>query len=254
MSKKDVAIVWIVLLLCHEMRMEPIAEPGPSSGIMIQEAPGFILTEKRILTQRVFVSLDPKISIEKQYNVSSMQLPELKAWYQMHLERAQRRVQEILEQARKPFVSSSITMNHRAKRFLVALIVALVCTAIGAVVATGMSAANAVSVQTLENEIRGLKGEINAIYREMERQREYLVDLMVMVNDTIVTTNMHSKLISHSINLHQSHEQFKRELLSMHDPIIFHTTSFLDEVQSGMTDLTRGHISLYFVSETSFVK
>ncbi|CAH2330042.1 Hypothetical predicted protein [Pelobates cultripes] len=85
MSKKDVTCFWIVLLLCQELRTDPIAEMGPSSRILIQETPGFILTEKRILTRRVFVSLDPKISIEKAYNISSMQLPELQTWYQMHL-------------------------------------------------------------------------------------------------------------------------------------------------------------------------
>ncbi|CAH2247414.1 Hypothetical predicted protein [Pelobates cultripes] len=103
MSKKDVACFWIILLLCQELRTDLIAEMGPSSGILIQETPGFILTEKRILTRRVFVSLDPKISIEKAYNISSMQLPELQTWYQMHLQRAQDRVRNILEQARKPF-------------------------------------------------------------------------------------------------------------------------------------------------------
>ncbi|CAH2283424.1 Hypothetical predicted protein [Pelobates cultripes] len=127
MSKKDVASFWIVLLLCQELQTDPIAEMGPSSSILIQETPEFILTEKRILTRRVFVSLDPKISMEKAYNISSMQLPELQTWYQMHLQRAQDRVRNILEQARKPFVSSSIPMSNRPKRFLTAIIVALLC-------------------------------------------------------------------------------------------------------------------------------
>ncbi|CAH2294967.1 Hypothetical predicted protein [Pelobates cultripes] len=64
MSKKDVVCFWIVLLLCQELQTDPIAEMGPSSGILIQETPLFILTEKRILTQRVLISLDPKISVQ----------------------------------------------------------------------------------------------------------------------------------------------------------------------------------------------
>ncbi|CAH2221616.1 Hypothetical predicted protein [Pelobates cultripes] len=116
---------------------------GSSSGILIQETPGFILPEKRILTQHVF----------KVYNISSMQLPKLQTWYQMHLQRAQDRVQNILEQARKPLVSSTISMRNRPKRFLTAIIVALVCATVGAVVATGMSAANSITVQKLDMEI-----------------------------------------------------------------------------------------------------
>ncbi|CAH2254962.1 fibrillin-1-like isoform X1 [Pelobates cultripes] len=249
MSKKDVACFWIVLLLCQELRTDPIAEMGPSSGILIQETPGFILTEKRILTRRVFISLDPKISIEKAYNISSMQLPELQTWYQMHLQRAQDRVRNILEQARKPFVSSSIPMSNRPKRFLTAIIVALVCATVGAVVATGMSAANSITVQKLDMEIYALKQHINDIHQVIQQQRTLLQDVLTIVEDTVVTTNLHSELIAKSTELHQSHDLFKRELLFLHDPILFHTLAFLDEVQTGMIELAGGRIPLYFVSK-----
>ncbi|CAH2221415.1 Hypothetical predicted protein [Pelobates cultripes] len=249
MSKKDVACFWIVLLLCQELWTDPIAEMGPSSGILIQETPGFILTEKRILTRRVFVSLDPKISIEKAYNISSMQLPELQTWYQMHLQRAQDRVRNILEQARKPFVSSSIPMSNRPKRFLTAIIVALVCATVGAVVATGMSAANSITVQKLDMEIYALKQHINDIHQVINQQRTLLQDVLTIVEDTVVTTNLHSELIAISTELHQSHDLFKRELLFLHDPILFHTLAFLDEVQTGMIELAGGRIPLYFVSK-----
>ncbi|CAH2274059.1 Hypothetical predicted protein [Pelobates cultripes] len=244
MSKKDVACFWIVLLLCQELRTDPIAEMGPSSGILIQETPGFILTEKRILPRRVFVSLDPKIFIEKAYNISSMQLPELQTWYQMHLQRAQGRVRNILEQARKPFVSSSIPMSNRPKRFLTAIIVALVCATVGAVVATGMSAANSITVQKLDMEIYALKQHINDIHQVIQQQRTLLQDVLTIVEDTVVTTNLHSELIAKSTELHQSHDLFKRELLFLHDPILFHTLAFLDEVQTGMIELAGGRIPL----------
>ncbi|CAH2329398.1 Hypothetical predicted protein [Pelobates cultripes] len=206
MSKKDVACFWIVLLLCQELRTEPIAEMGPSSSILIQETPGFILTEKRILTQCVFVSLDPKISIEKVYNSSSMQLPDLQTLYQMHLQRAQDRVQYISEQVRKPFVSSTISMSNQSKSFLTAMIVALVCATVGAVVATGMSAANSITVQKLYMEIYALKQHINDIHQMIKQQRTLHQDMLTIVQDTVVTTNLHSELIAKSTELHQSHD------------------------------------------------
>ncbi|CAH2276790.1 Hypothetical predicted protein [Pelobates cultripes] len=228
MSKKDVACFWIVLLLCQELRTDPITEMRPSSGILIQETPGFILKEKRILTRRVF----------KAYNISSMQLPELQTWYQMHLQRAQDRVRNILEQARKPFVSSTISMSNRPKRFLTAIIVALVCATVGAVVATGMSAANSITVQKLDMEIYVLKQHINDIHQVIHQQRTLLQDVLTIVEDTVVTTNLHS-----------DHDLFKRDLLFLHDPILFHTLAFLDEVQTGMIELAGGRIPLYFVSK-----
>ncbi|CAH2296633.1 Hypothetical predicted protein [Pelobates cultripes] len=246
MSKKDVACFWIILLLCQELQTDPIAEMGPSSGILIQETPGFILTEKRILTRCVFVSLNPKISIEKAYNISSMQLPELQTWYQTHLQRAQDHVRNILEQARKPFVSSTISMSNRPKRFLTAIIVALVCATASAVVATGMSAANSITVQKLDMEIYALKQHINDIHQVINQQRTLLQDVLTIVEDTVVTTNLHSELIA---KLHKSHGLFKSELLFLHDPILFHTLAFLDEVQTGMIELAGGRIPLYFESK-----
>ncbi|CAH2319334.1 Hypothetical predicted protein [Pelobates cultripes] len=197
MSKKDVTCFWIILLLCQELRINPIAEMGPSSGILIQETPGFILTEKRILNQCVFLSLDPKISIKKVYNISSMQLPELQTWYQMHLQRAQDRVRNILEQARKPFVSSTIPMSNRPKRFLTAIIVALVCATVGAVVTTGRSAANSITVQKLDMEIFALKQHINDTHRVIKLQRTLIQDVLTIVEDTVVTTNLHLELKVH---------------------------------------------------------
>ncbi|CAH2293299.1 Hypothetical predicted protein [Pelobates cultripes] len=223
MSKKDVAYFWIILLLCQELQTNPIAEMGPSSGILIQETSGFILTEKRILTRRVFVSLDPKISIEKAYNISSMQLPELQTWYQMHLQRAQDRVRNILEQARKPFVSSTISMSNRPKRFLTAIIVALVCATVGA----NWNVCSQLYVQKLDMEIYALKQHINDIHQVIKQQRTLLQDVLTIVQDTVVTTNLHSELIAKSTELHQSHDLFKRELLFLHDPILFHTLLFL---------------------------
>ncbi|CAH2324667.1 Hypothetical predicted protein, partial [Pelobates cultripes] len=179
----------------------------------------------------------------------SMQLPELQTWYQMHLQRAQDRVRNILEQARKPFVSSSIPMSNRPKRFLTAIIVALVCATVGAVVATGMSAANSITVQKLDMEIYALKQHINDIHQVINQQRTLLQDVLTIVEDTVVTTNLHSELIAKSTELHQSHDLFKRELLFLHDPILFHTLAFLDEVQTGMIELAGGRIPLYFVSK-----
>ncbi|CAH2283378.1 Hypothetical predicted protein [Pelobates cultripes] len=173
MSKKHVTCFWIVLLLCQELRTDPMAEMGTSSGILIQETPG----------------LDPKISTEKAYNISLMQLPELQTWYPIYLQRAQDRVRNILEQAQKPFVSSTILMSNRPKRFLTTIIVALVCATVGAVVATGMSAANSISVQKLDMEIFELKQHINDIHQVLKQERKLLQDVLTTVKDTVVTTN-----------------------------------------------------------------
>lgn len=93
-----------------------------------------------------------------------------------------------------------------------------------------------------------LQVNMKAIHQELELQKEGLKNLFATVNETIVTVNLHSKLLSHSIDLHQNHEIFKRELILIQEPILFDTIFFINEIQNGMNDLTQGHIPLYFVS------
>ncbi|CAH2324746.1 Hypothetical predicted protein [Pelobates cultripes] len=140
-------------------------------------------------------------------------------------------------------------MSNRPKRFLTAKIVALVCATVGAVVTTGMSAANSITVHKLDMEIYALKQLIININQVIKQQRTLLQDVLTIVEDTVVTTNLHSEIIAKSSELHQSHDLFKHELLFQHDPILFHTLVFFDEVQTGMIELAGGRIPLYFLSK-----
>lgn len=248
MTTKDTAIVWMILILGAQLRTEPVIKPGPSSGIMMQDAPGFLLTERKILSQKIFVSLDPRISIEKSYNISHFQLVEMQEWYIAHVNRAQMRVQDILEHARKPFINQSISKHERPKRFIGFLIASIVFATLGMVVSTTTSAVNSISIKTLQAEVGDLRENIEYLYQEIEAQKANMEQLIKVVNNIIVTTNLHSELISRSTDLHKSHKQFKDELLFLRDPIMFHTLMFLDEVQNGINDLLHGRVPLYFVS------
>ncbi|KAM9311600.1 LOW QUALITY PROTEIN: uncharacterized protein PAF06_009433 [Gastrophryne carolinensis] len=248
MTSKSVAILYVILLMGKECYADPIAVPGPSSGIMLQNTTGFILTNKRVISQKIYISLDPRIVIERQFNVSEIQSAEIKSWYQMHIDYSKERVRQILEQTRKTLTRDQLSTNQRPKRFISAIVAAIIFGVVGAVVSTGVSAANSISIKTLELEIGSLKMNLQSIHTEMENQKQHLADLYSVVEDTIVTTNLHSQLLTHSINLHGSTEKFKQELIFVKERIDSHTQVFHDEVQSGMQDLREGRIPLYFVS------
>lgn len=215
---------------------------------MTQDAPGFLLTERRVLTQKIFVNLDPRLSIERKYNISYFQLVEFREWYNAHVDQAQARVRDILDHARKPFIDHPMVKSKRPKRFFGFLIASLVFTALGTVVATTTTIVNSVSIKTLQTEMENLKNNIEFLHQEVEAQKANMERLVSVVNNIVVTTDLHSELISRSTRLHESHERFKYELLFLKDPIMFHTLMFLDEVQSGINDLLRGRVPLYFVS------
>ncbi|CAH2315902.1 Hypothetical predicted protein [Pelobates cultripes] len=75
-------------------------------------------------------------------------------------------------------------VSNRSKRLLV-------CATVGAVVATGMSAANSITVQKLDMEMFALKQHINDIHQVIKLQRTLLQDVLTIVEDTVVTTNLH---------------------------------------------------------------
>ncbi|XP_044141106.1 uncharacterized protein LOC122931166 isoform X1 [Bufo gargarizans] len=237
MARRVVAVIYIVLILGKEFQAEPIAVPGPSSGIMLQDTTGFILTNKRILSQKIYVSLDPRVFVERQFNISEISSPEIKIWYQMHIGYSQERVTQILEQTRKTMTREQFSTSRRPKRFISAITAAIIFAVVGTVIATGVSAVNSISVKTLELEIGSLKRNLMSIHAEMENQKKHLSDLYSVVEDTVVTTDFHSKLLTHSMNLHESHEQFKQELMSLktlnENPIVTfqcNPTSLLDYI------------------------
>ncbi|XP_044133382.1 uncharacterized protein LOC122926062 [Bufo gargarizans] len=216
MAQRVVAVIYIVLILGKEFQAEPIAVPGPSSGIMLQDTTGFILTNKRILSQKIYVSLDPRVFVERQFNISEISSPEIKSWYQMHIGYSQERVTQILEQTRKTMTREQFSTSRRPKRFISAITAAIIFAVVGTVIATGVSAVNSISIKTLELEIGSLKRNLMSIHAEMEDQKKkHLSDLYSVAEDTVVTADLHSKLLAHSIVLHESHEQFKQELMSL---------------------------------------
>ncbi|OCT80256.1 hypothetical protein XELAEV_18027073mg [Xenopus laevis] len=155
MPSKMIAILYAVLILGKEFHAEPIVMPGPSSGIMLQDTAGFIMTNKRILSQKVYMSLDARCVIERQVNVSNIRSPEFQTWYQLHIEYSQERVTQILEQTQKTLTRELFSSNQRPKRFIPAIVAAIIFAVVGTVFATGVTIANSVSLKTMESEIIG---------------------------------------------------------------------------------------------------
>ncbi|OCT55291.1 hypothetical protein XELAEV_18003235mg, partial [Xenopus laevis] len=148
MPSKMIAIIYAVLILGKEFHAEPIVVPGPSSGIMLQDTAGFIMTNKRILSQKVYISLDPRCVIERQVNVSEIRSPEIQTWYRLQIGYSQERVTQILEQARKTLTREPFSLNQRPKRLISAIVAAMIFAIVGTVFATGVTIANSVSLKT----------------------------------------------------------------------------------------------------------
>lgn len=183
MASGFIAVVYVILILGKEFHADPIAIPGPSSGIMLQDTAGFILTNKRILSQKIYVSLDPRVFVERQFNVSEILSPEIQSWYRTHIGYSQERITQILEQARKTLTREQFSTGQRPKRFISAIVAAVIFGVVGTIIATGVSVANSISIKTLELKIGSLKRNLLSIHAEMENQEEHLSNLYFVEED-----------------------------------------------------------------------
>ncbi|OCT57682.1 hypothetical protein XELAEV_18003140mg [Xenopus laevis] len=177
-----ISIIYAVLNLGKEFHAKPIVVPGPSSGIILQDAAGFIMTNKRILSQKVYISLDPRCVFERQVNISEIRSPEIQTWYRLHIRYSQERITQILEQAWKTLTREPFSSNQRPKRFISAIVAAMIFVIVGTVFATGVTIANSVSLKTLEHEsLKNLCSfpEMFALWGTFQEKREDLSDFQI---------------------------------------------------------------------------
>ncbi|KAJ8333830.1 hypothetical protein SKAU_G00411490 [Synaphobranchus kaupii] len=137
---------WLLGLLLALQVVQPndIVTPGPPSGIVLQEAPGLLLTNCRVYTQRVYVRLDPKDVYQKHIK-SPIELSTDGRYVETQtgntLEHARLTTIHILEQLQKFLVTEEeLSGTKRQKRFLGGLLAA--ASAIGSLFSVGLSAAN----------------------------------------------------------------------------------------------------------------
>ncbi|OCT72022.1 hypothetical protein XELAEV_18035005mg [Xenopus laevis] len=138
MPSQMITILYAVLILGKELHAERIVMPGPSSGIMLQDTAGFIMSNKRILSQKIYMSIDPCCIIERQINVSNIRSPEIQTWYQLHIEYSQERITQILEQTRKTLIREPFLQTKDRN---------------GNVFATGVRIANSASLKILKESL-----------------------------------------------------------------------------------------------------
>ncbi|KAE8606260.1 hypothetical protein XENTR_v10010649 [Xenopus tropicalis] len=108
------------------------------------------MTNKRILSQKIYMSLDPRCVIERQVNVSNIRSPEIQTWYQLHIEYSQKRITQILEQTGKTLIREPFSSNQRPKWFISAIVAAIIFAVVGNVFATGVTIANSKSLKTMD--------------------------------------------------------------------------------------------------------
>ncbi|XP_069498264.1 uncharacterized protein [Ambystoma mexicanum] len=226
-----------------------VIEPGPASGIAVEEAPGFIMSDRRMIFQNIYIPLDPEILIEKHLNNAGIKIEQTKEWLEIRKEDAKQSIRDILMQLEKTFVNSADIKKKRGKRGAVMLAISMVMSIIGAIIGTTISTANSISVGTLSTKAQQLSIDLEIIQKTLDGIRGGLDEQVRFINETAIILNEQADVMQRATKIILKHDRTLNEILNIMSPVDRLLTNYMREVQTAVSQLIQGHIPLYFVSQ-----
>lgn len=242
---------WILGFLLHLRFSHAIhvVEPGPPTGIVLQNTPGLLITYCSLYSQRVYVRLEPWDVYHKHIRLPPRLTKGRPSGAQTHdtVEHAKQTTVHILEQLQKFLVTKEdLSGNKRPKRFLGGLIAA--ASAIGSLFSIGVSAANSISISALQKHIKDLDEEMPEIQEKIILQQGQLQNLDKMVQGTILTVNLHSAILSNTMHALETLTDIVRDDITYVHVVRDLMQDLVREVSSSVNSLSGGRIPAYLVS------
>ena len=240
---------WIlgIFLILQPSQSLDVVEPGPPTGIVLQEAPGLLLTNCHIHTQRVYVRLDPWDVYRKHIKLPpQMSEGRTKSQTQDTVEHTRLTIIHMLDQLQKFLVTEQeLSGPKRQKRFLGALLTA--ASAIGSLFSIGLSATNSISLSAVRREVNALENEMPEIQERLFSQQEQLQGLGKTLQGTILTVNMHSALINNTLHALDKLSAIVQSDITYVRVVRDLMQDLLREVSSSVNSLNGGKIPPYLV-------
>lgn len=195
---------WILALLTLSLVLltarPEIIEQGPSSGIVLKDQPGLLVTNCRLHTQKVFVRLNPKEVCRRHVPTTNQQTSWAgRRWERIAVEHAEADITHMLTQLQKFMVTQSELSGsaRRSKRFLGGVLTAV--SLVGSFFGLGLSAYNSVNMATIKRHVGELQAEIPDIRRQVYSQQKQLQTLGQSLQGTILIVNTHSEALNKTI-------------------------------------------------------
>ncbi|XP_069505256.1 uncharacterized protein [Ambystoma mexicanum] len=255
MSLMMAPATWITRLMIAGnlkiMEAHHIIEPGPASSIAVEEAPRFIMGNRRMIFQNIYRPMNPDSLMEKRFNKTGIVTvtDHTKEWLELRKEDAKQSIRNMLMQLEKTFANSADIKKRRGKRGAVMLVVSLVISIIGTVIGTTMSTANAISVGTLSAKAQQLNYDLEMIQKTLDGIRGGLDEHVKFLNEAEVLINEQAEVIQHSTQVTIKHDRILNEIMNVINHVDRLLTNYMREVQTAISQLIQRHIPLYFVSQ-----
>ena len=226
-----------------------VVEPGPPTGIVLQNTPGLLLTRCGLYTQRVYARLDPWDVYRKHVRSPPRSTEGRISGVQTHdtVEHAKQTTVHILKQLQKLMVTEKDLSNQkRPKRFLGVLVAA--ASAIGSLFSVGLSVANSISIAALQRHMGELEDEMPEIQQRLNLQQNQLQDLGKTLQGTVLAVNLHSTLINNTVHALDTLSEIVRDEITYVRLVRDLMQDLVREVSSTVSSLSAGRIPTYLVS------
>ncbi|XP_038132013.1 uncharacterized protein LOC119777274 [Cyprinodon tularosa] len=243
-------IFWVIGFLLGSTMGQPssVIETGPPTGTALQDTPGLLITHCKLHTQRVFVRLDPWDVYRKHIKLPPQIGEGRQQGSQIHdtVNHAKHTTTHILKQLEKFMVTEQdLVGSKRPKRFLGGLIASV--AAVGSLFSIGLSAANAVSLKTIQKHVQELDSEMPEIQQRLLIQQKLLNIQTKTLQGTVVTVNLHSALINNTMHALETLTEVVKNDLMYTQVVRDLMQDLIQEVGESVNSLAEGRIPPYLV-------
>ncbi|XP_069486684.1 uncharacterized protein [Ambystoma mexicanum] len=250
---KMIPTIWLMMRIFggifKNSEAQVVIEPGPASGIAVEKAPGFIMSDRRMIFQNIYIPLNPEILIEKHLKHTGIKIEQTKEWLETRKEDSKQSIRDILMELENTFVNSADIKKRRGKRGAVMLAMSLVMSIVGAIIGTTISTANAILVGMLSTKAQQLSVVLEIIQKTLNGIRGGLDEQVRFINETEIILNEQADVMQRATKLIIKHDRTLNEILNIMSPVDRLLTNYMREVQTAVSQLIQGHIPLFFVSQ-----
>lgn len=249
------AALLLTLLLTYLAKLEgsqELIKPGPESGVMLRDSSSFLVTETKIVTQQVYVSLEPALVVKKHFGKSPPQVTKAtRIWYYDFLRYSEQNIGTILKQLQRTMILPPTTVNlTRSKRSIGLGGVFGILSGFSSLITLGVSISNAVKIGHLTQGIENLQLDMHQIHQQIQHQQKNLVEMGSTLRDTVVLVNLHSIMINLTFQELSSAIRGLYEEESIREPIQWVIQDLLRSISGSVSDLIQGQIPSYLVTPT----
>lgn len=242
--------LWILAILLGLQDALPteVVEPGPPTGIVLQDTPGLLITRCGLYSQRIYVRLDPWDVYRKHIRLPPRLTEGRLSGVQTHntVEHAKQTTIHVLEQLEKFLVTErDLSDTKRPKRFLGALLAA--AAGVGSLFSMGLSAANSISLGALQKHMGELDEEMPEIQQRLLLQQGQLQNLGKTLQGTIVTVNLHSMLLNNTVHALETLSGIVNDDITYVRTVRDLMQDLVREVSTSVSSLSAGRIPSYLV-------